>query len=288
MVVGRPGDMPWFNGHHGLSLCLYRSPTKGSRGENQKRQTVWLLNPGCLMGIFIMVYGRIPTELGSRIPLFCPTNRFFLITADVLIIRNQMMFKFCWNLRHVHTPRNLAKGRKMVKQNQENVPHYVPRETSTRITHGKTTKTTLQLSWKKTKQPTPKPKQQQKQLVLLWPWFFLGGTRLTVNVAADPLGFLSCFDALSNGSHQSCLQLLSLLVEGSWWKKLVWYVWYCWWQPEIRHKLTSWGNGSLSTVIYRVAPMEVLGKTPFHHLLTFDEPGFCRVSKLTRIHWVIF
>jgi len=44
---------------------------------------------------------------------------------------------------------------------------------------------------------------------------FLGGTRLTVNVAADPLGFLSCFDALSNGSRQSCLQLLSLLGEGS-------------------------------------------------------------------------
>lgn len=58
---------------------VYRSPTKGSRRENQrKRQTVWLLNPGCLICILIMVYGRIPTELGSRIPYITqPTVSFW-------------------------------------------------------------------------------------------------------------------------------------------------------------------------------------------------------------------
>ena len=40
---------------------------------------------------------------------------------------------------------------------------------------------------------------------------------------------------------------------------------YCWWQPEIWRFKTSWGNGSLPLIIYRVSKTSILGGCSFYH-----------------------
>ena len=40
---------------------------------------------------------------------------------------------------------------------------------------------------------------------------------------------------------------------------------YCWWHPEIWRFQTSWGNGSLPPIIYRVSKTSILGGCSFYH-----------------------